>query len=57
MSRTTLHVTGAEAHAKATAWADAGGPDGALHAKDRARYIEFWTDEFLAMDREDFEAQ
>ena len=56
MSRTTLHVTGAEAHAKATAWADAGGPDGALRPQDRARYIEFWTDEFLAMDREDFEA-
>ena len=56
MRRVAKQVRPDEARAKATAWADAGGPDGKLHPADRARYIEHWTGEFLAMDREEFEA-
>ena len=52
-----MRVSGDEAGAKAAAWADAGGPDGKLRPADRGRYIEHWTREFLAMDREEFEAQ
>jgi len=51
-----MRVSGDEARAKATAWADAGGPDGNLRPADRDRYIAEWTWRFLEMDREDFEA-
>ncbi len=57
MRRVATQVRPDEARAKATAWADAGGPDGNLRPADRARYIEHWTGEFLDMDREEFEAQ
>lgn len=45
-----------QARAKATALADAGGPDGRLKPRDRERFIEQWTQRFIDMDGEDFNA-
>ncbi len=55
MRRVAKQVRPDEARAKATAWADAGGPDGKLRPADRERYIGHWTTLFLEMDREEFE--
>jgi len=52
MSRVPTQVRPDEAHAKATAWADRLKPAPA----DRARCVEQWTQLFLEMDRDDFEA-
>jgi len=51
-----MSPTPEQAKAKATEWADRGGPDGRLKPQDRDRYIAELTHQFLEMDREDFEA-
>jgi len=50
------HPSPEQARAKATAWADRGGPDGKLRSQDRERYIADLTRSFLEMERDEFEA-
>lgn len=50
-----MNPTPEQARAKATALADARGPDGRLKAVDRDRCIEQWTRLFLAMEVEEYE--
>ena len=45
-----------QARAKATAWADRGGPDGRLRPTDRTAFIDAWTEQFLEMELPEFQA-